>query len=699
MREVQRDHARSQAKVQKLQSMMEEADERCAALNRFWDLLVEDLRVLVKHDLLVSKNNTLFDAAPLATTKPTLSVFSQSLQERNNSLKTILHWVVSLSPDCTPGSEELQGRCHKLAEEAATLRAQLNATLIEKDKALEELAEFSQKLRRAEKKFDRMHSATVRATELSGKEKEEEAEKVKVEAAEAELQVAQQRKEKAETELAGPPVNGAASGESEEELEAARSLADSRLRELEDARNEITSLRHEVDRLKQIAHQISDEQIAASPIYRELHNHFEHVKEENARIAKINETVLAENVELREKRVLFEKNAQNEANALVDDLRTTLKAHEADVSRLRGQRDDAQAEIMERKSRETVRRSEVDHLKELAHTKELRIATLKQEVRRVQMALASRNGDATLLQKLQDRGVDDDIEIIAELQTRLKSAEEGSEDLRRQLDARSSSTSEQDLIAKVSSLQSQLDKLSDLLVEAGAASTPQDARKTLLSQQKELDQLRQELSTANTSTTALCDELDKLGEAYSESQKVASARIVEIGRMEEKVARLVTEKSKADNKYFSAMRAKDAVENERRVAMRNVERQLRVIEQYSEAEKAFQTQLTQNAEETTKLRTLTNELNTRIAEQQRNLHILTEREREASSARQRAEDVSRQRIDEFHGESRARVEAQERCNKLQKDLDKCRKQIASASSGRRKGESDDMQIEYLNVSV
>lgn len=39
------------------------------------------------------------------------------------------------------------------------------------------------------------------------------------------------------------------------------------------------------------------------------------------------------------------------------------------------------------------------------------------------------------------------------------------------------------------------------------------------------------------------------------------------------------------------MRAKDAVDNERKVALRNVERQVKVIERYSEAEKTFAAQL------------------------------------------------------------------------------------------------------------
>lgn len=574
-----------------------------------------------------------------------------------------------------------------------------------------------------------MHSASVKTAEQSGAEKQEEAERAKVKAAEAEEKVAIQRREQAESSMeAIKPANGDSTSVLSDELEEVRHLADGRFRELDELRSELVRLRHDNDRLKESVHRVSDEQIAASPIYRELHNHFEHAKEEHARITKLGEQLQAENSELREMRVQFEQKAkvslehrckshgsaarwltcglysfeQAEANAFVDELRNAVKTHEADVARLRGQRDEAQADVSERKQREAVRKTEIEHLKELVKTKDLRIATLKSEVRRVQLAFATKSEDEKLMLQLRSSGGDaDDVEIMSDLQARLKAAEDISKDLQRQLDARSSSTSEQDLAARVASLQSELDKLSESLgVTEGAAVSPDEARKRFTDQHEELERLRQELTTANASTAALCDELDKLGEAYSESQKVASVRIAEIGRMEEKVGRLATEKGKADNKYFSAMRAKDALENERRVAMRNVERQARVIEQFGEAEKAYHTQLQHNTMEATRLRALTNELTAKVAEQQRDLQSVLERQRLASQAQERAEAASRQHIEEFGGENRARIEAQERCDKLQRDLDKCRKQLAAAGSSARKktsGDDDASQADYLNA--
>jgi len=53
----------------------------------------------------------------------------------------------------------------------------------------------------------------------------------------------------------------------------------------------------------------------------------------------------------------------------------------------------------------------------------------------------------------------------------------------------------------------------------------------------------------------------------------------------------VQQKAKADNKYFAAMRTKEAVEVERKVAQRNVEKQIKVLEKLSESERNLTNQL------------------------------------------------------------------------------------------------------------
>lgn len=396
---------------------------------------------------------------------------------------------------------------------------------------------------------------------------------------------------------------------------------------------------------------------------------------------------------------------QSEANAQVEQLQGQIKTHEADVTRLRDQRDSLQAEVNEKRKREEVRFTQVDEMRALVGAKDTRIATLKSEVRRLQMTLAAKNGDSRMLDRLKAAAHDgvlqkeeEDIEMIADLQARLKTAEEASEDLKRQLDARSSSTSDADLGAKVSSLQAELDRMQSIV---GSASSGEDVSTLLKTQQSRIESMQQELDAAHAGTNALCDEVDKLGAAYSEMQRQANNKVLDVARMEDKMLRLTTEKSKADNKYFGAMRAKDAVENERRVALRNIETQLKVIERYAEHEASFVQSVARHEAEVTGMRKLLEQQATRIAELERDLEASIRRERTAGSEKANAEQVSLKRNEEWTDESRRRAEAEERVAKLERELERAKKQIAASGSKKKSGggsSGDDIQIEYLNVS-
>lgn len=712
MREAQRDLARSQSKVRELQIQVDQTDEKCLALNTFWNTLVEDVQILIQDGKIPDETHSaLTDAMALSVRKPSTSAFSKSLEERNASMKAILGLIVRLTPGSSPEVDELQAKCHQLIEESASLKARYHRTSEDRDSLIDELDATIEKLRKYERLHDRTHSSTVKATERPGAEAEEEAERAKVEAAEAERQAAVKRKQVAENELQeGTSVNGVnnhVSAELSQELEDAQKLAESRLTEVDGWRDQVVALRQENETLKMELQNIPQEKLVASDLYRQLHHRYELAGEEHTRLKSVNERLESENVELREQRQEYEAKAKIEANSLVDELRNAVKTHEGDVARLRSQRDELMAELTDKKQKETVKYTQIDEMKTLVQAKEKRIDTLRAEIKRLQMSLAARLGDDVWMSKLkaglseeEKEQADADIDLISDLQSRLKVAEERIADLQRQQEARSSSTTEAELAAKVSTLQKELDELNTILQQAGEGTdskTPESISTLLQKQHEELQKSKRELDTANASTTALCDELEKLGAAYNEAKNIASVRISDSGRMEEKLSRLTTEKAKADNKYFGAMRAKDAIENEKRVALRNVERQTRVLEKYAEAEKIWQEQIQKHESEVTELRKFVNEANSNLLNLQSTLNTMQDQLGKSIETRDQAIASSQQKLKEYVEEAKQRSSAQERCEKLQRDLDKVRKQLASSGGTRKKGSfADDDQIEALN---
>lgn len=294
---------------------MDAMNERCSAFNRFWDTLVEDVRLFVKdEDLTQREKSSFLQSIPLTLRKPAIAVFSESIQERSASVKAMLSRVATIGPDSTPDVDQLRARCHRLGEESASLKSQLTLTIGDKESLADELTMTIEKLKRVERKFDRMHSGTVKATERPGAQAEEEAEQARVDAADAEKQAALQRKAVAEGEP--PLLNGTSSehvmngGTSLEELEEYRRLAETRLDESNRWRDEVLALRQAMEQLKASMNETIDGRLLESQLYKDLHNHFEEARQQRGRIQSVNERVEAENAQLRQGRADFETNAK-----------------------------------------------------------------------------------------------------------------------------------------------------------------------------------------------------------------------------------------------------------------------------------------------------------------------------------------------------------------------------------------------------
>lgn len=271
--------------------------------------------MLIKDDAFPPEHKSkLLQAIPFVSRKPELSAFSESQGERNASLKAVLSRIVSLGSTSSPEVEEIQARCHRLGEESASLRSKLTLAINDKEALLEELNETIDKLKKAEKKFDRSLSATVKATERPGEQAEEEAEKARIEAADAEKEAALQRKEQAEGQMqvdnGTNSNNGFNKAAISEELEDFKRLAQTRLDEIERFKSEMIATREESERFKRSMEESLDTRLLESSLYQDVHRHFEEAKRQRERIEALNERIEAENTDLRERRAEFEANAK-----------------------------------------------------------------------------------------------------------------------------------------------------------------------------------------------------------------------------------------------------------------------------------------------------------------------------------------------------------------------------------------------------
>lgn len=90
---------------------------------------------------------------------------------------------------------------------------------------------------------------------------------------------------------------------------------------------------------------------------------------------------------------------------------------EADLTRIRSQREEFRAELTEVRAKDSERSKASEMLKVLAASREERIAAFSSEVRRMKMELAAREGDVTTMELYASK---DEAGIVKELQGRLK---------------------------------------------------------------------------------------------------------------------------------------------------------------------------------------------------------------------------------------------------------------------------------------
>jgi E3 ubiquitin-protein ligase BRE1 len=105
--------------------------------------------------------------------------------------------------------------------------------------------------------------------------------------------------------------------------------------------------------------------------------------------------------------------------------------------------------------------------------------------------------------------------------------------------------------------------------------------------------------------TASYAELDRLSAAWEALDKQVKSKVFDLKAMEDRVLKAGSDvrarfpcsredeaqRAKLENKFFAAMRDKEAVENERKNLARNAEKQTKVIEKLTAVERSLQAQL------------------------------------------------------------------------------------------------------------
>ncbi|SPO38018.1 related to BRE1 - E3 ubiquitin ligase [Pseudozyma flocculosa] len=696
--------SRSNRRLKAAEGDVDRAQRSSSHLRLFWDQLVERVvsRIPPEH------------RQRLVPIDPELS--ADALQQLLEGQLDAIASFVSSGPGgsaaaaAAPDVAQLQRRCDELAEQSAAYKRDLFLSQSKLERSEKALRESTSKLSRLEKEFVRSQSEVVRVIEgrkspsaqpdapkAAGSTPTPASAPAPAPASGSTVVVKQEADSPAAP--SHPPADAQAIVELRDQLSQAQDSlvvaereSDARFAEIQGLNEEIKELKLSVHQLKEQSQNIPAERVEASAVCQELRAKLAQAQRELAATEERLVSLETENAELREEQASLAKASGTELNERIAALEKTVKSRDSDVTRLRRQRDELNAELTERRHREQVKFNQIDEMKALVGVKEERLAVLTGYVKRLRITIAASRGEQAAVEALSTGA--DEADQLDKLASAAKAAQAEVEQLRRRL---------------AESGQAETNG-------ADSAAPPQSTEQL----QVEVERLKLELRAAGDSSTALYDEIDRLSTAYSDLEKKVSNQVLDLSKMENKMLRLTTEvgsrrlplgavaeadchgtiltvtislrcpilrystaaaapqKSKADQKFFGTMRIKESLEVENRAALRNVERQTKLVELLTENEKTFAGQLQAHEREVTLFKRAMQEHVKRIATLEAELEASRARLAEVERVKAEAEGSAKELIDAATDERNARRRLEEQVARLEKDLERAQRKAARA---------------------
>lgn len=382
----------------------------------------------------------------------------------------------------------------ELQEKLSTLLASEKSHLIELQRITSDRDQLNARLENAsyrylvaEKKLDRAKSAIVSKMEQQATIKRED---VKPAAKDA-SKTASPTPSDGPVDTAAMAANDAAKRESD-------AIAERRRLQIDQLEAENKKLSDQLTASQLATLVVSDDDYAKTALYTQFKSQHEDA------IKRLND-LEATNIQLREEaqklhseRTAFRNQLEEEARTATAEHESLLARMEADLSRVRGQRDDNAADLAVKKLARDGERLSADTAKELDLSRQSRMEALESEIARLR------------------------------------------------------------------------------------ASPPELHDSTLESMT--IDDLKAKVGTMQRTESMLSKELVSMEIAWKKSQSIAAKKVAEIASWEEQSARAIAEKGKADQKYFAAMKTKEAREGELRMAKQQNTKTSEIITQLRDAE-------------------------------------------------------------------------------------------------------------------
>ncbi|KAI9456516.1 BRE1 E3 ubiquitin ligase-domain-containing protein, partial [Lactarius psammicola] len=581
MRHYSRENERSQARITELERLKSTYEASLAVMGACWTQLVDTIRAHVKPDIsppLNDEDEDLFCLSKRISSEdsPTLAA---AFEEKARSTHKLVAAFVQLSGASTL-KDEIYRRYQRSQTECTALRSELELMKAKLKDCLAQRDLYWSNLTATEIRLDRLQSRTVQA--VYGRSKSP------LEAPAKDEELADKEEP---TSVPAPPTPSFSELQEWQDVAKAR---EDKIRELESS-NE--NLRHNNHVLTVSAP--SNETIASTEVYKIMTERIAHLeytlkeKEAQAKVPSPEESKVLPISESNDEELVRRASL---SCALEKERRAAEEKRIQEGSRLRKQREQLTAELNEVKA-QLIKRQSLEEFKTLISSCTNRIEVYQSEVSRLKLLLAAKAGDEDLVNFLRTERSGD----VAESRKRLIASEERVSDLEKQVAALSEQQPDTFKYMRAEAeAQRQLAAANQLLTQfrstyGESSRLPPDARQLaerLRLKEEEVKSLRLQDAQHADAEATLYDEIGKLSTAWESLQAQVTSKVFDLAAAEERIMRVNLDKAKADNKFFAAMREKEAVENEHKHLARTNEKLLKHISNLTDVDKANTNRLT-----------------------------------------------------------------------------------------------------------
>ncbi|KDR75197.1 hypothetical protein GALMADRAFT_69292 [Galerina marginata CBS 339.88] len=585
MKHYSREHERSKARIQELEHRKTTCEAGLAAISACWAQLVDTIRLIVKPDdvpQITIRSKEIFDLTSQIQNEP-LPHFKAALGDTVNATQALVTKFVQLGDNQQSRLLQSEGfsECQKAQNECALLRSEIQILRARLEDSETQRENYRDALIATENRLARSQSVTVREIETRGP--------VKQETRTEEKEDVREKPSPSVSALSPVQTNGNHDNTEMEILLEQLTSRDTKIIELE---KEAALLRDQKTMMELEHKAPSLEQINESPYYKVLLNHASHLE---ASLVEKSEQIYRLQEEILQLQALRSEWQEHETA----NLRNMLTKRDAENARLREQREQQGAELNERRHKDSVKIASLQEYKLLVESNSERINILQSELSRCKAQLAANAGSEELMVFFLGGNIDE-VRFFEGLKEQKSQAESRVAALEQTFsiyqddhpDIVEHMKAEAEAIQQLSQVNAALERYKQTY---GTLSTLPPEVSQLAEQVRikelELESLRLAERQRQENESSLFGELEKLSALWESLDRQLKSKVLDLSSLEDRLNKSAVDKAKSDNKYFAAMRDKEAIENERKILAKTVEKQEKVVDRFTAVEKQLKNQL------------------------------------------------------------------------------------------------------------